>query len=238
MASGTPAGRPSSSSLVDSRETGPTLPLGDAVQLVILDCDGVLFDSRDANVAFYDSILAARPVAPRRSGRELCHRLSGPQLWAHLFAADPSLHKRAKEAAAKADYSPFYPLMRPSRHSMRPLQRLSAHCPLALATNRGSYRRGRHEAFALERFFSIWVGILDVPRPKPAPDLLLACLERSGVAAEASVFVGDTRWIAMLRRPQPFPMSESAPTAVPSVRSVISELPDSSDPDATGRSSR
>jgi len=171
----------------------PTLPTGNALQLVILDCDGVLFDSWDANVAFYDSVLADLGQLPLdESGRELCHRLSGPQLWAHLFAADPGLHKRAKEAAAKADYSPFYSLMQPVTDLDETLRRLSAHCPLALATNRGRTVAGVMRHFALERFFSIWVGILDVPRPKPAPDLLLACLERSGVSAEASVFVGDT----------------------------------------------
>jgi phosphoglycolate phosphatase len=171
----------------------PALPLSGAVQLVILDCDGVLFDSRDANVAFYDSILVQLDQPPLDpTGRELCHRLSGPQLWDHLFAADPSLHKRAKEAAAQADYSPFYQLMRPVPALEETLARLSSHCPLALATNRGRTVTGVLTHFALERFFSIWVGILDVPRPKPAPDLLLACLERAGVDAGASVYVGDT----------------------------------------------
>ena len=173
--------------------TAPALPLGSAVQLVILDCDGVLFDSWDANVAFYDSILAQLGQSPLdHTGRELCHRLSGPQLWAHLFAADPALHERAKAAAAQADYAPFYQLMRPMPALEATLARLSAHCPLALATNRGRTVSGVLRHFALERFFSIWVGILDVPRPKPAPDLLLACLERARVDAGASVFVGDT----------------------------------------------
>jgi len=169
------------------------LPLGSAVQLVILDCDGVLFDSWDANIAFYESILAKLDQFPLdHTGRELCRRLSGPQLWAHLFAADPTLHERAKAAAAREDYSPFYQLMRPVPALEETLARLSAHCPLALATNRGRTVAGVLRHFALERFFSIWVGILDVPCPKPAPDLLLACLERAGVDARASVFVGDT----------------------------------------------
>jgi phosphoglycolate phosphatase len=170
-----------------------TLPVGAALRLVILDCDGVLFDSCDANVAFYDSVLASLGESPLdETGRELCHRLSGPQLWDHLFAADPVRHKRAKAMAAQANYSPFYRLMRPVPALDSTLERLSAHCPLALATNRGRTVSGVMKHFALERFFSIWMGILDVPRPKPAPDLLLACLERAGVAAESSVFVGDT----------------------------------------------
>jgi len=173
--------------------TRQVLPTGDALELVILDCDGVLFDSYDANVAFYESILAAlgQPQMDAEA-RELCHRLSGPQLWDHLFARDAALHARAKEIAARADYGPFYRLMRPVMDLDDTLRRLSAHCPLALATNRGRTVSGVVREFGLDRFLSIALGILDVPRPKPAPDLLLACLERAGVAAAAAVFVGDT----------------------------------------------
>ena len=38
------------------------------------------------------------------------------------------------------------------------------------------------------------VGSTDVPHPKPAPDMLLLALERLGVAADAAVMVGDTRF--------------------------------------------
>lgn len=171
----------------------PYVPTGSDLRLVILDCDGVLFHSANANVAFYDSILAELGQSPLDArGRELCHRLSGPQLWDHLFAADAALHARAKQVAARQDYAPFYPLMEPVLELEETLTRLSAHCPLALATNRGRTVAGVIRHFSLDRFFSIWLGILDVARAKPAPDLLLACLERAEVAAEAAVFVGDT----------------------------------------------
>ena len=169
------------------------VPTGTDLRLVILDCDGVLFHSANANVAFYDAILAELVQAPLDArGRELCHRLSGPQLWDHLFAADAALHARAKEVAARQDYAPFYPLMEPVLELEETLARLSAHCPLALATNRGRTVAGVIRHFSLDRFFSIWMGILDVARAKPAPDLLLACLERAEVPANRAVFVGDT----------------------------------------------
>ena len=52
--------------------------------------------------------------------------------------------------------------------------------------------RGVVERFGLEQFFSIRMGILDVPRPKPAPDLLMACLDRAAVRASQAVYIGDT----------------------------------------------
>lgn len=170
-----------------------SLPVGDALELVILDCDGVLFDSWDANVAFYDAVLATIGEGPLdATGRELCHRLSGPQLWGELFPERPDLLERARVASASADYAPFYPLMRPTAELTETLARITAHCPLALATNRGRTVAGVTKYFSLERFFAAALGILDVPRPKPAPDLLLACLERTGVRSAAAVFVGDT----------------------------------------------
>jgi len=171
--------------------TGP--PCGAALRLVILDCDGVLFDSWKANVAFYDAVLARAGLPPLdEEGRRLCHTLSSPQLYARLVGADSALLERVAAAAGELDYGPFYELMAPAPDLRETLTRLAAHCPLALATNRGKTVRGVLARFDLERFFAISVGILDVERPKPAPDLLLACLARAGVPAEAAVYVGDT----------------------------------------------
>ena len=171
----------------------PALPRGDAVCLIIFDCDGVLFDSWRANVAFYDSVLGSLGLpALDDEGRRLCHTLSSPQLYACLFGSDPALLLRVTEAARRIDYGPFYALMEPAPALKETLRRLAAHCPLALASNRGTTVTGIVERFRLQEFFPIRVGILDVARPKPAPDLLLACLERARVAPQAALYVGDT----------------------------------------------
>lgn len=170
-----------------------TLPRGSEVRLVILDCDGVLFDSFEANVAFYDSVLASLGHPPLvGTARDLCHHLSGPQLWTHLFANDAAMLARAKTAALCADYSPFYDLMRPTPALDATLARLAKHCRLAMATNRGRTVNEVVRRFGLDRFLSAWFGILDVPYAKPAPDLLLANLDRARVPASAAVYVGDT----------------------------------------------
>jgi HAD superfamily hydrolase (TIGR01509 family) len=43
----------------------------------------------------------------------------------------------------------------------------------------------------LAGIFDVVLGPEDVPRPKPAPDMLLAGLARLGVAADDAVYVGD-----------------------------------------------
>jgi len=170
-----------------------SLPTGDALRLAIFDCDGVLFDSWKANVAFYNTVLTAcgRPTLDEET-LHLCHTLSSPQLYAHLFPDDVPMQRRIAEIARATDYAPFYGLMEPVAELEATLAHLSRHCPLALATNRGTTVNGVLERFGLEAYFPIRFGILDVARPKPAPDMLLACLERARVDADAAVYVGDT----------------------------------------------
>ena len=175
------------------REVRARLPAADELRLVIFDCDGVLFESWKANVAFYDAVLAALGLPPLDDeARRLCHTLSSPQLYARLFPEDSQMQQRMSEVARRTDYGPFYALMEPVEKLEATLRRLRAHCPLALATNRGTTVRGVVERFGLAEFFPICMGILDVPRPKPAPDLLVACLERAAVRASEAVYVGDT----------------------------------------------
>ncbi len=175
--------------VVDER----ALPAGGDLRLVICDCDGVLFESYAANVAFYDAVLAAAGVPPLdRAGRRLCYTLSSSQLFAELFGSQPEMLARVRDAASLVDYGPFYDLMAPVPALTETLRRLGAHCELALATNRGRTVEGVVTRFALEEFFAIRVGVLDVARAKPAPDVLLACLERAGVEAAHAVYVGDS----------------------------------------------
>jgi len=177
----------------DGTSPAARLPTASELRLVIFDCDGVLFESWKANVAFYDAVLATLGLPPLdEEARRLCHTLSSPQLYAHLFRDDPQMQQRMAETARRTDYGPFYALMEPADELEPTLRRLRAHCPLALATNRGTTVRGVVERFGLGEFFPICMGILDVPRPKPAPDLLLACLDRAGVRPSEAVYVGDT----------------------------------------------
>ena len=175
------------------RPDGVRVPCGADLRLVIFDCDGVLFDSWQANVAFYNAVLAAVGLPPLDAGGErLCHTLSSPQLYLHLFGSDPALHRRVLEAADGVDYGPFYSLMDPVPELESTLTRLAGHFRLALATNRGRTVAGVVAHFRLDAFFPIRVGVLDVARPKPAPDMLLTCIERAGVDVAEAVFVGDT----------------------------------------------
>lgn len=163
------------------------------LRAVIFDCDGVLFDSMPANIAYYNAILEALGYAPMDAElEELAHRLSTRQFFEHRFADQPALIEKARAVAQATDYEPFYQLMRPAPGLHPLLAGLQPSYRLAMATNRGFTAHEVVRRFGLARYFEITVGILDVPRPKPHPDMLQRCVEHFGIAADEAVYIGDS----------------------------------------------
>jgi HAD superfamily hydrolase (TIGR01509 family) len=158
----------------------------------MLDCDGVLFDSFRSNVAYYNAVLQEMGGPPMdQETSSLCHVYSTPQLFAHLYRDSPKQAKEAERIAYTIDYRPFLEYMDPAPGLHDVLGALKASYRVALATNRGKSIPSLLERFGLEGMFDVISTIMVVPRPKPAPDILLYCLERMGVAPEQAVYVGD-----------------------------------------------
>jgi len=164
------------------------------VRGIIFDCDGVLFESRSANLAYYNRILAAfgyPPVRAEQSERaHLCHTASSPVVLTELL--DPDHVGPALEFAAHLDYREFIPFMSPEPSLVEMLERLAAKLPLAVATNRGKSIHAILEHFALDGYFSAVVSSHDVSRPKPEPDMLLLAANRLELAPGHCLFVGDS----------------------------------------------
>ncbi|MBY0276587.1 HAD family hydrolase [Candidatus Binatia bacterium] len=162
-------------------------------RLVILDCDGVLFDSSAANVAFYNAILARMGRPPLDAeGEVLAHWMGSPQLIAALFADDAAAHRAAREIARELDYTPFLLLMQPVPELAETLAWIRERSATALATNRGSTVPQLLEHFGLDAHFDLVVGTHQVARPKPAPDMLLHCLAHFALDPSDAVYVGDS----------------------------------------------
>lgn len=159
----------------------------------MLDCDGTMFDSYEANRAFYDAVLERVGEPPLDAEhRELAHRLATPQLFGRVFRDDPLALARAIEAARATDYTPFLSRMEPMPELFETLVWLHERYRTALVTNRGSTIPKLLLHFGLGRHFDLVVGLHDVAHPKPAPDMLLRCLEHFALPPERAVYVGDS----------------------------------------------
>lgn len=164
------------------------------IEAVIFDCDGVMFESRQANLAYYNRILAEFSYPPvsaeQKDLAHLCHTASSPEVLANLlFEKDLS---PALNFAATLDYREFIPYMEPESNLLDLLENLSGDYPLAIATNRGKSILSILDHFNLQNFFTVVVTSHDVERPKPAPDMLLLATEKLNRKPESCLFIGDS----------------------------------------------
>lgn len=161
---------------------------------IVFDCDGVLFESRSANLAYYNAVLkhfGEAPVRPEETERaHLCHTAASPQVFFKLLGAERMTE--ALSVAAVLDYRSFIPEMHPEPFLAETLATLAARYPLAIATNRGVSMLEILEHFELSTYFTTVVTSRDVPRPKPYPDMLHLAAQRLGFAEDELLFIGDS----------------------------------------------
>lgn len=163
-----------------------------SIRLVIFDCDGVMFVSEQANVAFYNEVLRrAGEPALSDTAEIACHALSSAELFEKYYGHEPELLAKIREVAGSIDYGPFFPLMEPRPELRSVLAKLGDSYSVAMATNRGKTVHGVLERFDLVEYFHYAIGVLDVDRPKPHPDMLLKCANHFSVAPYEAVYVGD-----------------------------------------------
>ena len=164
------------------------------VEAVIFDCDGVMFASQRANLAYYNRILAefSYPAVQEeeREKAHFCHTASSPQVLEKLLR--PEDFPAALKFAADLDYRQFIPYMQPEENLGDLLEQLHGRYPLAIATNRGRSIVPILEHFRFRDFFDVIVTSQDVARPKPAPDMLLLAAEKLNKQPFRCLFVGDS----------------------------------------------
>ena len=162
------------------------------VRVVAFDCDGVLFDTVEANRAYYNHILAhfGRPAMAEHQLRYV-HIHTVQQSVAHLFADDAD-RQAAMAFRASIDYGQFLKYLTIEPHLKALLDWMRNRYKTAIATNRTDTMDRLLREFGLADRFDLVVTSLDVERPKPFPDPLFKILSRFRVEPRQAVFVGDS----------------------------------------------
>jgi HAD superfamily hydrolase (TIGR01509 family) len=165
-----------------------------AITGIVFDCDGVLFESRAANLAYYNAVLAQfgePPVTADQPQRaHLCHTAASPEVFRVLLGEERLA--AALAAAGELDFRRFIPAMTPEPGLTETLSQLAARFPLAVATNRGGSMREILAHFALADYFRAVVTSRDVARPKPYPDMLIEAARQLAMDPANLLFVGDS----------------------------------------------
>ena len=163
------------------------------VKVVIFDCDGVMFDSRRANEAYYNDILFH--FGKRQMNQEQCqfvHMNTVTQSVAYLFKDDHQVQE-AEIFRKQMSYFPYIAKMQMEPYLKRFLAYLRPLLKTAIATNRSDTMGRVLEEHGLKGCFDLVISCLDVKHPKPAPDALFKILEHFGVSAQETVYIGDSK---------------------------------------------
>ena len=164
-------------------------------KVVIYDCDGVMFDSFDANFAFYERILARFDKPPLdRSDAEtmrVLHTYANVNVMAYLFAGDDR-RAEAQAFAGAIDYQELVTLMHMEEGFRETLTALRPRVELAVCTNRSTSMDMVLDSFDLARYFGCVMTAARVQNPKPHPEPLLKVLEHYRIAPGEALFVGDS----------------------------------------------
>jgi Predicted phosphatases len=160
---------------------------------LVFDIDGVLFDSRDSNMAYYNGIRKAVGLPPLSKEEEnFCHMASVHDALETVFP--PELRAAAYEACRNINYmEEILPMLRLEPDLIATLAWLQENAiPCGILTNRSTSVMDVLRHFSLEAYFSS-VKTAATGRPKPHPDGLLATLDEWQVDARQIAFLGDSQ---------------------------------------------
>ena len=162
-------------------------------KIVAFDCDGVLFDTEQANRVYYSNILRhfGRPAVTDEQFSFINMHTIFESL-AYLFPDEKSL-TAAHVFRKTMDYQDYlsYFIMEP--HLVSLLEKLKQRFKTAIATNRSDTMNRLLAAFDLDGRFDLVVTAGDVERPKPHPDVLLKISDHFKILPSEILYIGDSR---------------------------------------------
>jgi phosphoglycolate phosphatase len=165
------------------------------ISCVIYDCDGVLFDSLEANRRLYNHICVSVGRKPLTEGElGYCHTHTVFEAIRSLFEDDEAGEKRALEFLKhQVDLKAFveYLIMEP--HLLDTLKAVRQRKIItAISTNRTTSMKHIMEKFNLRPYFDMVVTALDVEHPKPHGESVEKILSAFDLKKKEVLFVGDS----------------------------------------------
>jgi len=161
------------------------------LKVIAFDCDGVMFDTREANRAYYNQLLAHFKRPPMDDAQmEYVHINTVEKSVARLF--EPAAIAAVNEYRRAMGYLRFIRYMEIEPDLKTLLQGLRRTHKTAVATNRTDTMDRVLDEFDLTDQFDLVVTALDVPNPKPAPDCLDRVARTFQAAPSEVMYIGDS----------------------------------------------
>jgi HAD superfamily hydrolase (TIGR01549 family) len=168
-------------------------PSNSPFKVVAFDCDGVLFDSKKANIAYYNQVL--RYFGRSEMTQEqfaFTHMHTADEAMAYLFPETEAL-EMAQSYRKQLGYQRYIALMKMEPNLLSLLNKLRPGFKTAIATNRTDTMGKVLEIHKLENRFDLVICASDVEHPKPHPEPIFKILEYFGVQPDETIYVGDSK---------------------------------------------
>lgn len=163
------------------------------IKAVIFDVDGVLLDSFEGNLRFFQDMMTrfGYPPPTRETYRSLFHMTMRATIEALTHASEQEVMKMWEAGRTRDVPYPSHLLQTPDG-TAETLVALSKKYVLGIATSRvkeciyDSPQLGK-----LQHYFSAAAAYQDTERHKPYPDPLLFAAKQLGITPDACVYIGD-----------------------------------------------
>ena len=166
------------------------------IRCVIYDCDGVLFDSLEANTRLYNDLCARVGRGPLREEElKYVHTHTVFEALHFIFGKENDLEKRALEILKQkqVDLKDYIEYLKMEPHLVEVLEKLKEKGILrVINTNRTTSMKYIMEKYDLWQYFEMVVTALDVKNPKPNPESIEKIIQELNLNKEEAVFVGDS----------------------------------------------
>ena len=161
---------------------------------VIYDCDGVLFDSLEANQRLYNDLCVSVGRSPLKEGEmPYVHSHTVYEAIRYLFSDDEDLEKKALEQLKKIHLRDYIIHLKMEPHLLETLEWLKKRgIHRAINTNRTTSMPFIMERFNLRPYFDMVVTALDVKHPKPHPESIEKIIKALNLNRDAILYVGDS----------------------------------------------
>ena len=160
---------------------------------IIFDCDGVLIDSREANIAYYNYLRNYVGLPPLPENMHDFVQAGTVNEVLNVIIPQP-LRFLMRDAVRKLSYmDEIMPHIThfPDLHSVLDLCK-AAGIPMGIDTNRRDGMDIIMDNCRLHGYFDPVVLVDTVPQPKPAPDGVYLIAEKWGLEPSSLLFIGDS----------------------------------------------
>lgn len=167
------------------------------IKAVVYDCDGVIVDSKESILAYYNRMMDRCGLPPidwtEDEIRQKAFSMADKDILEVLSAGDKNLYNKMLEISRNDDVTASFDKIVLEEGIIEGLEAVKQiGIPMAVFTNRGRSLPLLLEHFGIKDYFSILVTSADVSLPKPSAEGLLKICSYFNTAPKEILFIGDS----------------------------------------------